>query len=545
MKLFKRIKRLFFMISIASSLITPAIINCFLDSNHIIETKAETNNDGLTISGLNDRYSMTECLNQTIKTYEAWVDTYETGVNQGSTIFANYSDEWMPGISFRVYTYNSKIGQPQLNLRYSKTGTSNAQFQYNIPVNICGTGRRHIAFTLSDSQIKGYLDGVLQKTWSYNGVIPEVNVPWSVGGDERPNNTWWFRGSIYSLSVYNSVRTASEILSDMNSSITKTDNLIAGWNFSSSLKNVANDGNELAKHFYNKEFIDPSEYDYTFAVIGDTQSLMYNYPDEFHNIYDCLLDKKNEMNIKLAIGLGDITEKNLDDEWIIARNEIFRLSEQIPFTLVRGNHDLSNYGGLSDDWREVKFSQFFDNDTYRKELTGLYQNSVENAYKTLSVNGVDYLIMMLDYGPSDNVLKWADDVVESYPNHNVIVTTHAFLFRDGTTLDDSDLVPPTAKWGYNNGDDIWNKFVKKHDNIVMVLSGHDPFPEIVRSEMVGDNGNIVNSLLIDPQYIDNYYGAYGIIAFFIFLMTEEIFLLNIFHRLPVSFSNQLINSPFR
>ncbi|MBO6285296.1 MAG: metallophosphoesterase, partial [Bacilli bacterium] len=240
---------------------------------------------------------------------------------------------------------------------------------------------------------------------------------------------------------------------------------------------------------------------------------MYNYPEEFHRIYDCLLDKKDEMNIQLAIGLGDITEKNLDSEWAIARSETFRLSGHIPYTLVRGNHDLSDYGGLSDDWREVKFGQYFNNDTYRKELTGFYQNSVENAYKTISINGIDYLILLLDYGASDDVLCWADEVVESYPNHNVIVTTHAFLFRDGTTIDDTDLVPPAKKWGYNNGDAIWDKFIRKHSNIVMVLSGHDPFPEIVRSEMIGDNGNIVNSLLIDPQHIDNYYGPYGVIAF--------------------------------
>ncbi|MBO6286448.1 MAG: hypothetical protein J6O18_09075, partial [Bacilli bacterium] len=123
---------------------TPIIESNAADSN-------VANEEGLVITGLNDRYSMTECLSQTIRTYEAWVDTYETGVNQGSTIFANYSDEWMPGISFRIYTYGSKIGQPQLNLRYSKTGTANAQLQYNIPVNICGTGRRHVAYTISNS----------------------------------------------------------------------------------------------------------------------------------------------------------------------------------------------------------------------------------------------------------------------------------------------------------------------------------------------------------------------------------------------------------
>ena len=147
----------------ASSFTLPSIIN-----NGSTQAKAAASESGLTITGPKDRYSMARCLDQEIRTYEALVDTYETGVNQGSTIFANYSDEWMPGISFRIYTYGSSVGCPQLNIRYSKTGTSNAQLQYTIPENICGTGKRHIAFTISNSQIKGYIDGALKKTWTFN-----------------------------------------------------------------------------------------------------------------------------------------------------------------------------------------------------------------------------------------------------------------------------------------------------------------------------------------------------------------------------------------
>ncbi len=482
---------------------------CLAKSGNTHLIRQNNVDSGLTIIDKTDRYSLKKTISMPVRTYEAWVDTYETNVNQGSTILSNYTEEYNPGISFRVYTYGSSIGKPQLNIRYDR----NTQKQFTINTNICGTGKRHIAFTISNTQIKGYLDGVLKNTWSFSGSIPDVNIPYCVGGDNRSGNQWWFRGTIYSIAAFSTVRTQSEITSDMTS-IAGSGDLLINFDFTNTgFDNSADLNNPLVSFLYEGSFVNPNTYDYTFAVIPDTQGIMYYYPEHFSDIYDCIIENKDDMNISLAIGLGDITEKNIDSEWAIARNNIYRLKDNdIPFSLVRGNHDVGVFG-TTEEWRQLKFSQYFDNDTYKSQMSGFYNNQIENSYRLFEVCGVKYLLINLDYGASDEALNWANFIVEQYPTHNVIVTTHAFLFRDGTLLDENDVFPPAALYGYNNGDDIWNKFISKHENISLVLCGHDPEQNIVKSTFVGDHGNKVTCLLIDPQYYDTKCSPLGCVAF--------------------------------
>ena len=218
------------------------------------------------------------------------------------------------------------------------------------------------------------------------------------------------------------------------------------------------------------------------------------------------------MKIKNVFGLGDITEHNTDDEWSVAKQSIYKLNGKTNFTLVRGNHDIK-YGSQEEkEEADSRFSQYFDNDIYRSQIDDCYNNNLTNSYKIMHIGNVDYLFLNLDYGPADNVLNWASSVVDNYPSHKVILSTHAFLFRNGTTLDETELCPPTEDYGFNNGDELWDKFVSKHSNISLVLCGHDPSSDVICSTMNGDYGNKVTCLLIDPQYIDKYVYPTGMVA---------------------------------
>lgn len=102
-----------------------------------------------------------------------------------------------------------------------------------------------------------------------------------------------------------------------------------------------------------------------------------------------------------------------------------------------------------------------------------------------------------------SILSWASGIIEANQDYNVIITLHAYMYRDGTTLSKGEVYPPsnygTDRYGkaYNDGDQIYEKLIKKHSNIVMVLSGHDPYPYIVHRT---DNGTV--QLLTDHQYVD-------------------------------------------
>ena len=228
--------------------------------------------------------------------------------------------------------------------------------------------------------------------------------------------------------------------------------------------------------------------------MGDTQIINLEHPDKFSKIYDWILDNAENYNIQHVFGLGDITDQDYDREWTTAINEFKKLDGKLSYSLVRGNHD-----------SEEKFDKYLAGESpYTAQYDGEFKaGSALNTYKYLTIGTTDYLIFNLDFGFQDEVIDWASEIIENHPNHNVIITTHAYLYNDGTTLDENEAWCPTYyDEDNNNGDDMWDEFVSKHENIVLVLSGHDPSAKIVTTQTVGDNGNIVTQMLIDPQGLD-------------------------------------------
>ena len=63
---------------------------------------------------------------------------------------------------------------------------------------------------------------------------------------------------------------------------------------------------------------------------------------------------------------------------------------------------------------------------------------------------------------------------------------------------------------------MWDKLIKKHENIVLVLSGHDPNSQITMVQTPGEKGNIVTQMLIDGQTVDLKEGSSGFVTTFYF-----------------------------
>ena len=51
---------------------------------------------------------------------------------------------------------------------------------------------------------------------------------------------------------------------------------------------------------------DPVGYDYSFAVIGDIQSLTYYYPERLQDMYQWIADNAVAKKMIYAVGLGDV-----------------------------------------------------------------------------------------------------------------------------------------------------------------------------------------------------------------------------------------------
>ncbi|MBR3681057.1 MAG: hypothetical protein IKL79_03520 [Clostridia bacterium] len=255
----------------------------------------------------------------------------------------------------------------------------------------------------------------------------------------------------------------------------------------------------------------PTDYAYSMVVVPDTQFLtesdVNNGTEYLNSIYDWIIANKDEKKIELVMGLGDITDDDTEAEWLHAEEQIGKLNGVVPYTLVKGGspHD-----------RIATFNTYFGVDSYygQNELDGIYEDGyTQNAYKLVTAGGIDYLILMLDFGPVDEVLQWAGNIISQHPERQVIVTTHCYLYKDGRLQTETDPASPrstTATGGTllkNNGDEIWDELVKLYPNIVMVLSGHYSSNTIIKLQSEGVCGNTVTQMLIDSQDYDNANGC--------------------------------------
>jgi hypothetical protein len=429
---------------------------------------------------------------------------------RGGVILGNFG-RLNASVSFEVHTN----GVPRLYVSDSNGKVVvDAKFT---GVNLYTGQWTHLAIVRDTAKQKVYcyINGVLKQTLSSSHTADiEVSSPLLLGGDYRPKNEVYFRGAIRSVAVYGETRSATQINTDYQNAKNAHYNAqadgteLAIFNLreraaANIVPDLGKEGNDLRKNliwFSDKEAV--SNYAYTFAVVGDTQIVCEQSPSNFHKIYDYILDNQKSKNIQFVFGLGDITNNSTSAEWNTATQNIFRLDGKIPYSVVRGNHDAT-----SQFRKYLPLSHYADSGIVSYDGTTML-----NTYQMLKVGNIDYLIFALDFGAADAILEWASGIIAEHPYHNVIITTHAYLYRDGTTLDQSEVCPPATNGGKNNGDHMWDKLVKKHENIVMVISGHDPCDNIVVTHTEGEKGNTVAQLLIDPQGVDANQGSTGLVA---------------------------------
>lgn len=465
-------------------------------------TAAETDGTAFT---KDDIYLTKSPLSKLPATYEATIKfpANTSSATRGGVIAGDFLNMSTACVSFEIH----KNGNPRLYLIDSDKTAHNFLFNN---VNVYTGEWVNIAIVKDSSAqtVTCYVNGEAKQTISQDSPASlSLKSTMCIGGDNRAENEQYFKGSIKNVAFYSDVRTAAEIKSDANGTFDK-DNLIGYYELTAGAKKLV-DKNGTGPDFASRnpwvEKEPVKDYAYSFAVVGDTQTLAYYYQKQFSQLYNWIIENAEEKKIEYVFGLGDITDKDTKAEWTLAKNLMKKLNGVVPYSIVRGNHDSVDM-----------MNKFFPYSEYGSTVSGSYDGTMLNTYHTFEVGQVKYLLVNLDMGPSNSVLDWANKIVEEHPDRNVIVTTHVYLYHDGTTLDSNDNAPATKCGGYTDGDDIWNKFIKKHKNIVLVLSGHDPYDQIVTTQSKGENGNTITQMLIDPQHTDKTYGGAALVAMLYF-----------------------------
>ena len=462
---------------------------------------AETSEDGTSFN-VAETYFAKDHFSQLPSTIEATV-YFPSSVNpasRGGVILGNYTSSGNACLNFEIHTQ----GHPRLYM----TDENGKKFDFTFQNATVYTGKQtHVAIVKDSAkgQISCYINGELKQTISATSPFSiDFTEKMSIGGDLRSGNAQYFKGKIKNVMLYSDVRTAEEIAVDCLDARLEIDNLLGYYDLSTK-SDVLSDENGVGPDFsinlpWADDYVPVEDYAYSFAVLGDIQSLTLLYPDKLSCIYDWIVDNIEEKKIKFVFGLGDITDDDTVREWNLAKSEMKKMDLKVPYSVVRGNHD------------SVKnFNKYFSYEEFGDFINDSFEENLLNTYQKFSVGNTKYLVFCFDIGPSDEVLEWASSIIEKNKDHNVIITTHIYLSTNGNTSDG------TKKYSSGNtGEMMWEKLVKKHENMVLVLSGHHPTNKVVMSERIGDNGNKVTQMLIDPQVADINYGGLGMVAMLYF-----------------------------
>ena len=246
---------------------------------------------------------------------------------------------------------------------------------------------------------------------------------------------------------------------------------------------------------------------WTLVVLPDTQNYSASYPGLFNLQTQWVVDNKDKYNIVYVLQNGDVTNNDNKQEWERASRAFSRLDSVVPYAIVPGNHD---YSGGSPKDRTTLMNNYFPPSRFAKWPTFggvMDEGRIDNNYHLFRAGGRDWLILGLEWGPRDKTLEWANQILTKYNNHKAIIMTHAYLYHDSTRHDwqqkgqtqDANPHDYGTAGGVNDGEEMWQKLVKKHANVFMTINGHVPGDGLGFLVSKADYGNPVYQMLVNFQ----------------------------------------------
>lgn len=187
-----------------------------MDKGSVFHTVADLTTKGITENELteaadlgrkfskNSKFSVGK-LSSVPHTIEATVQVPESIKGAAGVIFGNYNGsknkqlnlEIASGGKVKLFYHN---GKNKATCIFSKDIRSDSAV--------------HIAVTVNDKKATLYINGSAAESKTLKYAYSTSRTKYVIGGDNRKNNTKYFKGTIYSVSLFNDVRTANEIKRD-------------------------------------------------------------------------------------------------------------------------------------------------------------------------------------------------------------------------------------------------------------------------------------------------------------------------------------------
>jgi hypothetical protein len=238
--------------------------------------------------------------------------------------------------------------------------------------------------------------------------------------------------------------------------------------------------------------------EFSIVIIPDTQTMTKHHSHLFKPMTQWIVDHAVEMNLKIVLHLGDVVDDgaNDEDQYRIADEALQTIYKAgLPILIAPGNHDYDNL--LAKDRSLIMFNKYFGVHRYEGEswFGGTFESGkAENCFAALDTEVGKFLFVALEFGPRDEVLRWADEILTKHSDHQAFIITHCYMYMYGERTRPGNTYNPKGykgALGANDGEDLWQKSFKRHPNLIAVFSGHQITENISYRTDVGEKGNCV------------------------------------------------------
>jgi hypothetical protein len=256
----------------------------------------------------------------------------------------------------------------------------------------------------------------------------------------------------------------------------------------------------------------PNDKPFTFVLFPDTQYAVQSYPRVWESMTSWVADNRETQNIQAVIGLGDVTNEHTLNEFQEAVRGWDVIDDAgLPYIPVIGNHD---YNGLSSR-NATNWNRFLGVERFSKKswYGRAHNDSTENFFIKFDVGSHKYLILALEFFPNRERLRWAQDIINSNKDREIIVATHGYLNHNGKRTRHGDAWGPDEK--SSDGQEIWDNLIKGNPNIFLTTCGHQiGGPTSALSKDTGNTGNTVQQIFLNYQNVQNGGNGYlGLLKF--------------------------------
>lgn len=251
---------------------------------------------------------------------------------------------------------------------------------------------------------------------------------------------------------------------------------------------------------------------WSIIVLPDTQILAQDYPEIFEVQTRWIVTNRDALNLQFVLHVGDIVDDNIPSQWEVAESSMRLLDGRVPYVLVPGNHDYGPNGSAlnRDTWMNMYFPIATTYEEWPSFGGTFAEDSIENSFHVFETPSGPWLVVALEFGPRQDVARWANDVIALHSPMPAIIVTHAYLYSDDTRYDWN--TRPDQMWnphsyglaslpgGVQDGEEMFQSFIRQNSNVDIVISGHVLNDGVGRLTSEQDDGDEVHQLLANFQH---------------------------------------------